>query len=71
MKIDLDATSKRLCSAGLLALFIQQVFPDYAPAWLGGYFAIALIAGLGFMLAHEIRARRQREQAIKPTVLAH
>jgi hypothetical protein len=54
MKIDLDSTSKRLCSAGLLALLIQQFFPDYAPTWLGGYFAITLVeqAAKPSILAH-------------------
>jgi hypothetical protein len=67
MKIDLDSSSKGLCSAGFLALIIHECLPD-TPRWLGGYGAVALVAGLGFMLAHEITARKHRERAVKAAV---
>ena len=67
MKLDLDSLSKRFNGAGLLALVVQGLIPG-TPAWLGQYSAIAIIAGLGFMLAHEITTRKQRERTAKLTV---
>jgi hypothetical protein len=54
----------------MLALLAQQLFPGDTPAWLGWYSVIAIIAGLAFMLAHEITIRRQRERTAKPTAEA-
>ena len=67
MKTDLDSSSKGLCGAGMLALLIHQCLPD-TPTWLGGYSAVAIVAGLGLMLAHEITARKHRERAVKAAV---
>ena len=67
MKLNLDSISKRLCNAACAAFVIRWLFPA-SPAWLVGFAAVTAIAGLAFMLAHEITARKQSRRAAKPAV---
>ncbi len=61
MKTDFDSLSKRFCNAAGLAILLAGLFP-LAPGWLIEFGVIAAIAGLGFMLAHEITGRRRVEK---------
>jgi hypothetical protein len=64
MKMNLDSISKRFCAAGFLAAVVYESFPR-APMWVGECSVPAIVAGLVFMLAHEITARKQSERRLK------
>jgi hypothetical protein len=70
MKPNLDLISKRLCNVACAAFVIPWLFPE-AAGWLTGFAAVAAIAGLSLMLAHEISARKQSERTAKPAVVTH
>ena len=70
MKPNLDLISKRLCNVACAAFVITWIMPEDA-GWLTGFAAVAAIAGLSLMLAHEISARKQSEREAKPAVVTH
>jgi hypothetical protein len=62
MKTDLNSVSKRFCAAGFLAAVFYESFPR-APIWVGECSVPAIVAGLVFMLLHEITSRQEKERA--------